>query len=105
MFRFLLLSAAIATGGIAIWSMHFIGNNSLTLRDMDGNSYHLNYAAGYTFASLVVAIFCMFVAFAFVGVTEEAKIIRIIPSGTFAGVSGFSEFLLLVSHFILLLTI
>ncbi|KAG2225935.1 hypothetical protein INT45_006631 [Circinella minor] len=82
---FLLGAAALSMGGVAIWSMHFIGNNSLTLR-YDGTKYHLNYSAGYTFASLVVAIAVMFLSFAFVGVTEEAKVIRIIPSGTIAGV-------------------
>ena len=72
-------------GGVAIWSMHFIGNNSLRLR-YDGDKFHLNYSAGYTFASLVVAIAVMFLSFAFVGITEEANIMRIIPSGTIAGV-------------------
>lgn len=72
-------------GGVGIWSMHFIGNNSLTLMYHE-NVYHLSYSAGYTFASLVVAIACMFVAFAFVGVTEEAQVMRIIPSGIIAGV-------------------
>ncbi|KAI9249434.1 hypothetical protein BDA99DRAFT_523777 [Phascolomyces articulosus] len=82
---FLLGAAALSMGGVAIWSMHFIGNNSLTLM-FDGNIYHLNYSAGYTFASLVVAIAVMFLAFAFVGITEEAEVIRIIPSGTIAGI-------------------
>jgi NO-binding membrane sensor protein with MHYT domain len=72
-------------GAISIWSMHFIGNNSMTLTVQD-NSYQLSYNAGYTFASLVVAIACMFLAFTFVGITEEAKVSRIIPSGIFTGV-------------------
>lgn len=75
-------------GGVAIWSMHFVGNNSLTLYWEHG-VYHLSYSAGYTFASLVVAIACMFVAFAFVGITEEARLWRIIPSGILAGVRIF----------------
>jgi NO-binding membrane sensor protein with MHYT domain len=73
-------------GAVSIWSMHFIGNNSMTLIWHD-KPYQLAYEAGYTFASLVVAIACMFLAFAFVGVSEEAKVSRIIPSGIFAGVS------------------
>ncbi|CAO3643601.1 unnamed protein product [Mucor hiemalis] len=71
-------------GAVAIWSMHFIGNNSMTLL-VQGNSYQLDYHAGYTFGSLVVAIACMFLAFIFVGITEEVKVSRIIPSGIFAG--------------------
>ncbi|CEP08425.1 hypothetical protein [Parasitella parasitica] len=81
---FLLAAAAFVMGAVSIWSMHFIGNNSMTLI-VQAESYQLSYKAGYTFASLVVAIACMFLAFAFVGVTEEAKVSRIIPSGIFAG--------------------
>lgn len=73
-------------GGVGIWSMHFIGNNSLTIRMATGEEHHLSYGTGFTFASLFVAIGAMFLAFAFVGITEEAKIRRIIPSGTIAGV-------------------
>jgi hypothetical protein len=53
-----------------------------------GDEVHqLSYCAGYTVASLVVVIACMFIAFAFVGITEDAKLSRILPSGMFAGVS------------------
>ena len=86
--RFLLFSAAFCMGGVAIWSMHFIGNNCLTLTiPGDEGTYQLAYAPGFTFVSLVVSIICTFFAFAFVGVTEEAKLIRIVPSGVLAGVS------------------
>ncbi|KAI9323140.1 hypothetical protein BX666DRAFT_2021895 [Dichotomocladium elegans] len=81
----LLVAAAIAMGGVGIWSMHFVGNNSLSLT-YNETQYHLTYSAGYTFASLAVAIGCMFVAFAFVGVTEEARVSRIVPSGVIAGI-------------------
>lgn len=80
-------AAAFVMGAVAIWSMHFIGNNSMTLIVRD-NSYQLSYNAGYTFASLVVAIACMFLAFISVGITEEVKVSRIIPSGIFTGVSA-----------------
>ncbi|KAI9261672.1 hypothetical protein BDA99DRAFT_538059 [Phascolomyces articulosus] len=83
---FLLLAAAFCMGGVAIWSMHFIGNNCLTLTIPDDEgTYQLAYGPGFTFASLVVSIFCMFLSFAFVGVTEEAKLTRIVPSGVLAG--------------------
>ncbi|KAG1268676.1 hypothetical protein G6F68_000924 [Rhizopus microsporus] len=71
-------------GAVGIWSMHFIGNNSMTLW-ADDVSYQLSYEAGCTFASLVVVIVCMFISFTFVGVTEKAQLIRIIPSGIFTG--------------------
>lgn len=73
-------------GGVGIWCMHFIGNNSLTITLDNNHHYQLNYTAGFTFASLVVAIITMFLAFIFVGITEEAKIKRIIFSGFVAGV-------------------
>lgn len=83
--RFLLTASAFTMGAVAIWSMHFIGNNSMTLWAND-RSYQLSYKSGYTFASLVVSIACMFTSFAFVGVTEKARLVRIIPSGIFTGV-------------------
>lgn len=91
--RFLLFAAAASMGGVGIWSMHFIGNNSLTITLDNGDQYQLSYSAGFTFASLVVAIVTMFLAFTFVGITEEATAVRIIPSGVVAGVKINSNFL------------
>lgn len=85
---FLLFAAACSMGGVGIWSMHFIGNNSLTITLDNGDRYQLSYSAGFTFASLVVAILTMFLAFTFVGITEEARVARIIPSGVIAGVNS-----------------
>ncbi|CAO3651711.1 unnamed protein product [Mucor fragilis] len=82
---FLLFAAACSMGGVGIWSMHFIGNNSLTITLDNGDRYQLSYSAGFTFASLMVAILTMFLAFTFVGITEEARVARIIPSGVIAG--------------------
>ncbi|KAI9364200.1 hypothetical protein BD770DRAFT_309575, partial [Pilaira anomala] len=82
---FLLFASAVSMGGVGIWSMHFIGNNSLTITIEDGSKHQLSYGSGFTFVSLIVAILAMFLAFAFVGITEEAKIIRIIPSGIISG--------------------
>ncbi|OAD76555.1 hypothetical protein PHYBLDRAFT_142074 [Phycomyces blakesleeanus NRRL 1555(-)] len=82
---FLLTVAAFVMGGVSIWSMHFIGNQSLTIILPDGEQYQLSYAVGYTVSSLVVVIATMFIAFAFIGTTEDARLARIIPSGIFAG--------------------
>ncbi|KAI8987998.1 hypothetical protein BDF20DRAFT_998531 [Mycotypha africana] len=81
---FLLTAASFVMGAVSIWSMHFIGNNSLRLC-FGSESHQLVYGAGYTFASLVVAVVCMFIAFISVGITEDARLSRIIPSGIFAG--------------------
>ncbi|KAI9478681.1 MAG: hypothetical protein EXX96DRAFT_483243 [Benjaminiella poitrasii] len=83
--RFLLFTAAALMGSVGIWSMHFIGNNSLTITLENGEEHSLSYSTGFTFLSLVVAILTMLLAFAFVGITEKAKIGRIIPSGVIAG--------------------
>lgn len=79
-------AAAFSMGAVSIWSMHFIGNNCLSLQ-VHGDTYQLSYSAGYTFASLIVAVICMFLAFTFVGISEEARFKRILPSGIFAGVN------------------
>lgn len=82
-----MLSAALSMGSVSIWSMHFIGNNSLTLQFPDHPvAYQLTYSGGYTFASLVVSIACMFISFSFVGVSEHVQVYRIVLSGILAGV-------------------
>ncbi|KAI7886254.1 hypothetical protein K492DRAFT_226012 [Lichtheimia hyalospora FSU 10163] len=82
----LLMAAAFCMGAVGIWSMHFIGNNSLKLSYHDSpDQYQLDYSPGYTFASLFVAIGCMFIAFGFVGITEKVHYARIIISGIVAG--------------------
>ncbi|CAO3690980.1 hypothetical protein G6F70_001958 [Rhizopus microsporus] len=82
---FLLSAAAASMGGVGIWCMHFIGNNSLTITLANGEVRALYYSPGFTFLSLIVAIITMFLAFVFVGITEEAKVVRIVPSGVIAG--------------------
>lgn len=85
---FLLCGSALAMGSVGIWSMHFIGNNALKLSYND-TTYQLVYAPGFTFISLIVAIICMFLSFAFVCSTEEVFMTRIVFSGVIAGVSIF----------------
>lgn len=100
--RFLLFAAAASMGGVGIWSMHFIGNNSLTITMENGEQHQLSYATGYTFLSLIVAIATMFLAFVSVGITEDARVRRIVPSGVIAGVSipiFFSLISISIHHF------
>jgi NO-binding membrane sensor protein with MHYT domain len=97
-FRFLLTSAAFIMGAVGVWGMHFIGNNSMSLL-INGEKHQLSYTVGYTIGSLAVACICMFIAFAFVGVTEEATLTRIAPSGVFAGVSSLIFFFLIYDSF------
>lgn len=83
---FLLCGAALAMGSVGIWSMHFIGNNALKLH-YNNETFQLVYTPGFTFASLVVAIACMFFAFGFVCSTDKVQTRRILLSGVIAGVS------------------
>ncbi|KAI8992433.1 hypothetical protein BDB01DRAFT_778437 [Pilobolus umbonatus] len=82
----LLCCSAISMGGLSIWTMHIIGNQSLTLVSYNDELYHLSYETGFTILSLFSAVITMFVAFVFVGITEEAQMVRIIPSGIIAGI-------------------
>ncbi|KAI9288237.1 hypothetical protein BC943DRAFT_357938 [Umbelopsis sp. AD052] len=81
---FLLCGSALAMGSVGIWSMHFIGNNALKL-SYNNTTYQLVYAPGFTFISLLVAIICMFLSFAFVCSTEQVLMTRIVFSGVIAG--------------------
>lgn len=85
--RFFLLASAFSMGGVGIWCMHFIGNKCLTIILKNDEKHSLSYSPGFTFLSLFIAIITVFLAFVFVGITEEAKISRIVPSGIIAGVS------------------
>ncbi|RUS32142.1 hypothetical protein BC938DRAFT_476203 [Jimgerdemannia flammicorona] len=71
-------------GAGSVWSMHFIGNNSLTLGYEEGR-FQLVYASGFTLLSLAVSIACMALAFYFVGAAEKVQIKRILLGGFTAG--------------------
>ncbi|KAI8990289.1 hypothetical protein BDB01DRAFT_780773 [Pilobolus umbonatus] len=81
---FLLTSASFTMGAVAVWAMHFIGNNSLMLL-INGGTYMISYRSGFTFVSLLVSCVCMFLTFVSVGITEKAEIKRILPCGIFGG--------------------
>ena len=68
--RFLMVSAAILMGGMAIWSMHYLGNRAI---DIDGGDFDLQieYSPGYTAGSFFLAIFGVMLAFYFFSVTEN----------------------------------
>ncbi|GAA6000073.1 hypothetical protein JCM10207_006038 [Rhodosporidiobolus poonsookiae] len=66
----LLIGAGIAFGSTATFGMHFVGNQSVTLRfppPWEGNGVPLSYSAGYTILSLVVSCLSMILAFSFIG--------------------------------------
>jgi NO-binding membrane sensor protein with MHYT domain len=55
----LMLMMAISIGGVAIWSMHFVGMSTISFKDPDGQYLKVRYRKDLTLISLVVAIlFC-----------------------------------------------
>lgn len=56
----LMLMMAISIGGVAIWSMHFVGMSTISFKDSDGLDVKVRYRKDLTVISLVVAItFCL----------------------------------------------
>ncbi|KAF3065405.1 Signaling protein YkoW [Trichoderma lentiforme] len=81
---FLLVGAAIAMGGIAIWSMHFIGNRAIYMLNGEA-AFQIAYSTALTVASLLVPIFVLVLAF--VGVNGNGRIQwwRIVLAGLLSG--------------------
>ncbi|KAL2262602.1 hypothetical protein VTK26DRAFT_736 [Humicola hyalothermophila] len=81
----LLIGASITMGGVAIWSMHYIGNRATTLLDGE-RELQIAYNVGVTVASFFLPVFVLLVAF-FVVTTPAASDNRV--SWWRIGVSGF----------------
>ncbi|KYK58808.1 MHYT domain signaling protein [Drechmeria coniospora] len=80
----LLIGAAIAMGGIAIWSMHFIGNRAIYM--LDGQeSFQISYSTSLTVLSLIVPILVLSLAFLGVSGTAGMRWWRIILAGLMSG--------------------
>ncbi|QUC16809.1 uncharacterized protein UV8b_01050 [Ustilaginoidea virens] len=80
----LLVGAAIAMGGIAIWSMHFIGNRAIYM--LDGQAaFQIAYSASRTVLSLLVPILVLVLAF--LGVSSNGRVRRggIVIAGILSG--------------------
>ncbi|KAK4247435.1 hypothetical protein C7999DRAFT_41207 [Corynascus novoguineensis] len=86
--NFLLLGAAVTMGGVAIWSMHYIGNRATTMLNGEPG-VQISYSAGVTIASLFVPISVLVVAFFVVtGMSNSSTRVvwwRIFASGTLSG--------------------
>ncbi|KAM4060952.1 MHYT domain signaling protein [Hirsutella rhossiliensis] len=80
----LLVGAAISMGGIAIWSMHFIGNRAIYI--LDGREdLQIAYSTGMTVLSLLVPIFVLLLAFLAVSVNGRIRWWRIGLAGLLSG--------------------
>ncbi|KAA8896546.1 hypothetical protein FN846DRAFT_993691 [Sphaerosporella brunnea] len=84
---YLVAGSSVTMGGIAIWSMHFVGNRATIL--LDGQTeYQLAYNPTYTVLSFFVPILVLFGAYSLAGSgTDEVQQIRVGLGGVFAGSS------------------
>ncbi|CZR59585.1 uncharacterized protein PAC_09479 [Phialocephala subalpina] len=80
----LLLAASISMGGIAIWSMHFIGNRAILLGSGQ-SQLQIAYSAGFTALSFFIPVIVLFMAFWAVGSNESISVVRVILGSTLAG--------------------
>ncbi|PHH78018.1 hypothetical protein CDD80_7480 [Ophiocordyceps camponoti-rufipedis] len=80
----LLVGAAISMGGIAIWSMHFIGNRAIYI--LDGREdIQIAYSTGMTILSLIVPIVVLVIAFLATSVNGRIRWYSISIAGFFSG--------------------
>ncbi|XWW98907.1 hypothetical protein V2A60_006911 [Cordyceps javanica] len=83
--NFLLLAgAAMCMGGIAIWSMHFIGNRALFILDGQAD-LQVAYSTGLTVASMFVPILVLLLAFLAVTNNDRVQWWKISLSGFLSG--------------------
>ncbi|KAK6839381.1 hypothetical protein PG987_005247 [Apiospora arundinis] len=81
----LLVGAAVSMGGIAIWSMHYIGNRAIIILH-DEPDLQIVYSFGITAASFFLPIFVLLLAFVAVGSTnDEVPWWRIACAGFLSG--------------------
>ncbi|KAI1737202.1 FAD dependent oxidoreductase-domain-containing protein [Xylaria scruposa] len=79
-----LVSAAVTMGGIAIWSMHFVGNRAIILGPGQ-IELQIAYSSGFTAFSFFLPILVLIAAFIAAGANNHVSLWRIIVGGTLAG--------------------
>lgn len=80
----LLITAAVTMGGIAIWSMHYIGNRAIDIGDGDPQ-LQIAYSSGFTALSFFMPIIVLIAAFVAIGTNESVSWWRVAIGGTLAG--------------------
>ncbi|KAK7973107.1 hypothetical protein PG988_007241 [Apiospora saccharicola] len=80
----LLVGAAVSMGGIAIWSMHYIGNRAIIILNNEPE-LQISYSSGITAASFFLPIFVLLLAFIAVGSNDEIPRWRVGLSGSLSG--------------------
>ncbi|KAL8368614.1 hypothetical protein RB599_004167 [Gaeumannomyces hyphopodioides] len=82
----LLVGAAISMGGVAIWSMHYVGNRAIVMAGGEPQ-LQIAYSGGFTTLSLFVPIIVLLVAFVATGTKDRVPWWRIAVGGTLAGLA------------------
>ncbi|KAL5918622.1 hypothetical protein ACKVV7_006562 [Pyricularia oryzae] len=82
----LLVGAAISMGGVAIWSMHYVGNRSIIIADGE-SQLQISYSSSFTVLSLFVPIFVLLAAFVAAGTKDRVSWWRIGIGGTLSGLA------------------
>ncbi|KAL8397552.1 hypothetical protein RB594_004311 [Gaeumannomyces avenae] len=83
----LLVGAAISMGGVAIWSMHYVGNRAIVMAGGEPQ-LQIAYSGGFTTLSLFVPIIVLLVAFVATGAKDRVSWWRIGVGGTLAGLAS-----------------
>ncbi|KAI1461018.1 hypothetical protein F4805DRAFT_311045 [Annulohypoxylon moriforme] len=82
----ILISAAIAMGGISIWCMHFIGNRAIVLAH-DEPELRIDYSSGFSALSFFAPVIVLLVTFIAIGASYKVSWWRICFGGILAGTS------------------
>ncbi|UPK92944.1 hypothetical protein LCI18_003879 [Fusarium solani-melongenae] len=76
--------SAITMGGIAIWCMHFVGNQALILADGE-TEMQIAYSSGITVPSFCLPVLVLLAAFYAIGITNRIAWWRVITAGILCG--------------------
>ncbi|RSL43089.1 hypothetical protein CEP54_015229 [Fusarium duplospermum] len=76
--------SAITMGGIAIWCMHFVGNQALILADGE-TEMQIAYSSGVTVLSFCLPVLVLLAAFYAIGITNRIAWWRVITAGILCG--------------------
>ncbi|KAI0843751.1 FAD dependent oxidoreductase-domain-containing protein [Hypoxylon sp. FL0890] len=80
----MLVSAAVAMGGISIWCMHFVGNRAIVLGH-DEPELHIDYSSGFTALSFFLPVIVLLAAFLAIGANYRVSLWRTCCGGVLAG--------------------
>ena len=71
-------------GGVAIWSMHYIGNRAIRIADGEAQ-LQITYSSGFTALSFFLPILVLIAAFVAMGSNGKVSWWRVVVGGTLAG--------------------